>query len=388
MTQKKDSRLNGMFSVLQAGIFCIVAVHTGFFYLMLFQRGYTEEMVGQIATIVSITSLVTPAVIGYLCDRFRLNRVLFLLSALAGPWAYAMMQHVESFAAVAFFAVVFAAFCLGVQSIPSGWTTALNASGYQIDYAYTRSFGSLSFAVVSVLLGFLIQRFTMASLPVMLALFCSMVGICACMIPLPPKQESEKVEKSNLWAAFSQLLKNRIYVLLLIGCFLLSIPGGAFFTYFSVYFTQLGGSEAALGFAMFVLAVVEVPVMLLYSRLERKFGVKTLVAVAIFGYGLKNLCLSMASSAFTATLCLTLQVFGLALVIPASQSLIAKYTPVACSATAQSLYFSVEALGFIAANILCTWLVSFVSLQGVFAITSVFAFAGTLIFLYGIRMNR
>lgn len=388
MKGKKDNWLNGMFSVLQAGIFCIVAVHTGFFYLMLFQRGYTEEMVGRIATIISVTSLVAPAVIGFLCDRFRLNRVLFLLGTLTGPCAYAMIQHVETFGAVAFFSVVFAAFCMGGQSIPSGWITALNGSGYQIDYAYTRSFGSLSFALISVLLGILIQRFTMASLPIMLALFCSIVGVCACMIPLPPKQKLEKMKKSSLWVAFSQLLKNRIYVLLLIGCFLLSIPGGAFFTYFSVYFTQLGGSEPALGLAMFVLAVVEVPVMLFYSRLERKFGVKTLVAVAIFGYGLKNLCLSMASSAFVATACLALQVFGLALVIPASQSLIAQYTPIECSATAQSIYFSVEALGFIAANILCTWLVSFVSLQGVFAITSVFVFAGTLIFLYGIQMNR
>lgn len=388
MNQRKNSSLNGMFSVLQAGIFCVVAVHTGFFYLMLYQRGYTEEMVGRIATIVSVTSLITPAVLGYLCDRFRLNRILFLLSAFAGPWAYAMMQHVENFWAVAFFAVVFTAFCLGVQSIPSGWTAALNGSGCQIDYAYTRSFGSLSFALVSVLLGFVIQYFTMASLPFMLALFCTVVGICACMIPLPPRQKMDKGEESGLWLTLSNLLTNRVYVFLLVGCFLLSIPGGAFFTYFSVYFAQLGGSEAGLGVAMFVLAVVEVPVMLLYSRLESKFGVKTLVAVAIFGYGLKNLCLSMASTALTATACLTLQVFGLALVIPASQRLIAKYTPIECSATAQSFYFSVEALGFIAANILCTWLVSFVSLRGVFAITSVFAFVGTLIFLYGIRCTN
>lgn len=85
-----------------------------------------------------------------------------------------------------------------------------------------------------------------------------------------------------------ELVKTRPYVLLVLCSFLGNLPSGAFTTYFSVFFSQEGGSASLLGIALFVLAIVEVPVMLNYRRLERRFGVETLLVVSMLGYGLRT----------------------------------------------------------------------------------------------------
>ena len=130
---------------------------------------------------------------------------------------------------------------------------------------------------------------------------------------------------------------------------------------------------------MFVLAVVEVPVMLFYAALEKKIPVRWLVLLSILGYGVKGICVSLAADPGWAIACLVLQIFGLALSVPACQSFIASCTP-----AAQTCAVSVCGIGMIAANMLGAWLVTVVDLRAVFYVTSYFSFAGALIFLLGV----
>jgi PPP family 3-phenylpropionic acid transporter len=305
------------------------------------------------------------------------------VSAIAGPIIYYVIQHTGSFFVVLLMSVLFYAICLSPQSLPGGWIAGLNARGRHINFGFTRAFGSLSFALISLVIGVVVKRYTMSSLPVLLAIFGFFMAFAAFLLPKPEKPESVKKEKSESFGVtMKSLLSIRPYVIMLVATALFNIPGGAYYTYFSIYFTGIGGTESALGVAMFVLAVVEVPVMMLYSKIERRIPAEYLVMVSALGYGLKNFCLGFAQNTTAAIACLALQVFGLALAIPASQSMIVSLTPAKYSSTAQAIYFSVQSIGSIVSNILCSWLVTVTNLHGVFRITSYFAFAGAALLLF------
>lgn len=386
-----DRYITGMFSAVMTSMYFIMAANS-FFPLMLSHLGRTESQVAQVATVTSSVALIAPFLLGQLCDRFRLNKVLLMCGVFAAPVAYYTIQHTNSLALTMLFAGLNTGLCLNLQSIPAGWIVSLNDKGRNIKFGFIRSFGSLSFAIMSIVAGILIERYTMASLPVMMLVFAVLVAIPAAFLPKPEAVDRSKEEKISFLSTVKVLAGNRMYVILLLCNILLSIPGGAYFTFFPMFFEQLGGTESLLGIANFVLAVVEVPVMLWYYKLEKRFGVKALVTLAIFGYGIKNLCLGFANTTGVAILCLSLQAIGLALIIPANQSMTASCIPVKYSNTAQSLVYSFQSVGSILANLLCGWLVNYVSLWSLFRITSYFAFAGMVLFAVGVwlptRKNR
>lgn len=382
---QNDRTLNRYFCLLQASIFCMMAIHSGFFSLMLSQQGVSKMEIGRIAAVTGAASLVAQPLLGLISDRWRAERLLYVAGAALAPLAYYSIQHAGQLWLIAFWAALFVGFSLGVQILSTGWIAALNAGGHKLDFGFSRGVGSLSFALGSVVIGLAVNRFGMGCLPVLLAVFGLTLAAAALLLPRPqlvrPAQGTDAPRALSFGRALQNLARTRPYVMLVCCSFLANLSSGAFTTYFSVFFSQEGGSASLLGIAFFVLAIVEVPVMLNYRRLERRFSVETLLAVSMLGYGLKNLCLALAPGLPFIVASLLLQAIGLALAIPAAQSMIAKRTDPACCATAQCLWSSLgEGLGMIASSLFCSWLVSFSSIRTVFGVTSLFGLAAAALF--------
>ena len=379
--QRSDRAINLYFCLLQGSIFCMVAIHNAFFALLLADRGFTESMIGQVATVTGAASLVLQPLLGMICDRWRINRLLFILGGIIAPISYWSISQTADFLLCLFWASCFIGLSTGTQALTAGWVASLNNFGYKIDFGFSRGIGSLSFALGSIFFGLVVDWFGLGALPVLLACCGVGVAIAAILLPRPEKQTVVHSQNRDLGRALAQLTKNRAYILLVICSFFSSVPAMAFTTFFPVFFMQEGGSGLLLGIAHFVLAIVEVPVMLWYRKIERRFGAELLLAVAMLGYGLKNLVLSFSVGLPMIIAALTLQAIGLALMIPATQSMVAARTDPACAATAQTLATSVsQGLGGIAAGLFCSWLVSFCSLRIVFAITSLFAIGAAVLF--------
>lgn len=378
---KTDRSLTAGFGYLQASYFCIMAVHTGFFSLILSRQGFTASMIGQVSIVTSIVSLVAQPLLGMAGDRWRANRLMYFVAALCAPLSYYGILHAANMATVLVCAAVFVGLALGVQPLVDGWIALLNAGGRRVDFAFARGAGSLSFALASVVIGQAVDRFGIGSVIWLLVLFGCSVSLAALLLPGPSVAAKHKTSASGLAAATKALAKNKEYVILLLCTFLYTFPSSAFMTYFAVFFAEEGGSGSTLGLALFVLAVVEVPVMFCYSALERRFGVEVLLIVAMVGYAVKNICLGVAQGLPAIVASLLLQSVGLAISVPATQSIIAARTNPVYSTTAQALCASLGmGLGRIFASFFCTWLVGFSSLRFMFIVTSLFALAAAALF--------
>ncbi len=382
---KSDRKLTALFCSQNIILYCIVAVNTGFFSVLMAWHGYDNKQIGLIAAVNSASSLLIPPLMGMLCDSLCWHRQVFLLAAILAPLTYVGFLVTDALWVILVCSVLFHGVVLSIQSISCGWTAGLNSEGRRLSFPFTRSFGSLSFAVCSLALGVIVQKYGMESLPVLLAGFGVLLAVTVMLTPVPQSH----TEKNTGWSTreiLCELFRNKRYVLILVCNAMYAIPSAAFFTYYPVYFMSKGGTESLLGVSMFTLAVVEVPVMLLYPAMEKKWGGNRLMAVAIFGYGLKNICISMASTPIWLLLCTLLQVFGMALSIPAVQGYIADVAPAYASATAQSLFASVTGIGMLAANLLFSWMMTWTDLRSVFHFTSYFAFAATILFI--VQMKR
>lgn len=258
MTQG-DRILDRRFSVLQASCFCIVAVQTGFFSVLLSAMGCTDAQIGLIATVSAGTALITQPLMGVLCDRLGWYRLLYLAAAVLGPVSIWMLMHAGSFAGILIWSCIFGGITMRAQFLGEGWIAALNAQGRSLDYGRSRSAGSLSFALASVVIGLIIERAGLGCTVLLLLIF----GVCmsAAVLGLTePSLRAGDGPKESFWAKALKLASEREYLALSVCSFLACIPFNASLTYYPIFLTEVGGSAALVGLSGFVMAVVEVPV--------------------------------------------------------------------------------------------------------------------------------
>ena len=109
------------------------------------------------------------------------------------------------------------------------------------------------------------------------------------------KKEEEDIELTKIpHSLFSMLKSNKGYTWFLIAYTLTYMSSILCNTFQIDVITGLGGNNTSLGYAEFILAISEVPVIFFYSKVEKKIGLKKiLIFIFIFGT-LKSLCQSFA----------------------------------------------------------------------------------------------
>ena len=81
---------------------------------------------------------------------------------------------------------------------------------------------------------------------------------------------------------------------------------------------NLGGSETELGYANFLQAILELPVMALIAFVLKKFSSRTLLVFSGVAFFVKTLILTFASNMATMYLSQSFQLFAYAVFVPAS----------------------------------------------------------------------
>ena len=386
--EKRDRTANRYFCLLQASMFCNMAVYSGFFSVILGRLGFDSSMIAQTATVISVCSMLCTPVLGRLCDRLRITRSLFLAAAVLAPVSLYFILHSTSFFGTLFWSAVFVSFCLRSQIMNAGWIAALNSTGYHLSFAVSRGMGSLSFALGSILIGVVMDRVGLEFLPLLVVVFSALMALAVLLLPPQPDIPAQSGTGSTA-EGLKVLSRNRGYMVLVLCSFLYTIPNHAFATFFPVYFEEQGGSSSLLGVAMFIMAVSEVPVMLGYGRLEKRFGADRLMVVSLLTYGVKSLLVTCFRSPLVICACMPLQAFALGLGIPTCQRLIAQLIEPAYSSTAQTTWSAAsEGLGGIFSSLLCTFLVNVMDMKGLLRFTALFSLTGTVIYVVYLKKRK
>lgn len=338
--------LNARFAALQAVYYAGFSAAVGFCVPILQGFGWTELEIGFGITFMAVSCTIASPLWGALCDRARCMR---LLIALAFSASAVILAVVPAFghnkwlltAALMLIGTSIQA-CLGlVDSLAQ----KLIRDGYELHYSKTRSLGSVSYAVFSVLVGFCMARFGLYVPPVTIALLIPVLVLILRSLPEP--ETAAKAERKNPVS----LLKNRGYVLLTAACFLAMLSYCSVLTYLPVAISALGGDTGHIGVAFFMMAIVEMASMVLYSRARKRFSYRQLIAVSLFGIALRSLLVGLSPSIPLLYLAMTSQMLGYGLYVPATVEAVSSLVARSELSTAQLILGAATmSLGQIVAN--------------------------------------
>ncbi|MEO7665220.1 MAG: MFS transporter, partial [Candidatus Limnocylindrales bacterium] len=134
------------------------------------------------------------------------------------------------------------------------------------------------------------------------------------------------------------LLRDRRLLLFFIGSVALWGANGAILTFFSIRLVDLGADGRLLGLAWAVNAVVEVPLMLGFPALARRFGAQRLVVVGAAAFAIRALGWAVTGDAAASIAIATIGGVGFSLVYVGTVTYVASVAPSGLRATAQAIF--------------------------------------------------
>ncbi|MBQ6395617.1 MAG: MFS transporter [Atopobiaceae bacterium] len=211
--------------------------------------------------------------------------------------------------------VSLACICMIAKNIPAltnSTSVYYQKRGAEIDYGVARSVGALADAASSAFVGFLVTRIGVEAIMYAGIVFHALLIAAFWTMPTPKALSSAHAEDASpegtdagsdgasaLAPAGTDYLafvrENPGYLLVVCGFALAKLMPQMLALYGILVFQGVGGTNADMGLAIAISDVIELPSMLLYGRLEKRFSTETMLVVAAIG------CVARAVSTAVAT---------------------------------------------------------------------------------------
>lgn len=304
-------------------IYCPVASYASVFLL---SRDFSNASIGWVIALGSVLAILLQPALGALLDRvtkISLKLVLGILSLICIALVAGIIFLNAGLLWMAVFYVGTTALLLSMQPLVNALTFEYINAGRDINFGATRSMGSICFAVLSILLGVWISRFSARVIPIVaLVLY---VGFLLLVLSFPRVSRGAgqiPVEDAAALPAPAQqvgfLRRYERFIPFLLGIAGLFIFHTVINTFMAQIITSLGGRDTDLGVSLTIAAVCELPAMLGFSYLAARFKTQTLLKVSGIFYALRSFIFILASSVWMVNLGQALQGVSFAVFIPAS----------------------------------------------------------------------
>ena len=382
--------LHAVYWTLSGVIFCFTTVFLQF-------KGYSNYGIGIIFALGNILGFVLqPLVAGYVDRRnkrallgcIRITAVLSLLLMLT-----VLMLPKNCLPLTAAYVLLLAGNTL-LQPLCISLSFYLESWGCRINFSIARAVGSFSYALSTVVLGMLVQSVSENAVPVAYIVFSFILGLLTLLFSVKEKQHSTVLDTSAAGDAEKPsgivefFRENRRFTLFLAGTALLYFTHALICNFMIEFIRNIGGDSADLGNVIAFMTLTEVPVMLLFPRLTRRFRCSSLLRFAVIMFTVKELIIYLAPNIAVLYAAELLQAFSFAIFVPASVRYVDEVIVKRNAVKGQAFVTTMITLGSIFASYIGGLLLdnsspSFTLLTGV-----IVSAAGTLVMLFAIQKTK
>ena len=226
-----------------------------------------------------------------------------------------------------------------VVSVQQPLVNAVNgyyiSRGKSMNFGVARATGSLGFAVLSWIMGYLVAAFGERVIPIAICfLLVTMVAVISSFRMERDKScNGETIEAAEPFSGsgkrtgtsprapgsgWALIKKYRRFFLVLGGIVFLFAFHNMVNTYLIQIMERFGGNSSDMGTSIAIAAVCEIPVMVLFSKLAEKISPNRLIKIAGLGFLLKAGAIWLAGSVLMVHASQLLQALSFAILIPAS----------------------------------------------------------------------
>lgn len=324
--------LNIQYSCIHASYWMFFGVISSFASVFLLAQGYSNSEIGIILAVSNILAVVLQPITADFADRTKKISAIQITSIIT---VFMMVLTAGLFifkgktAAVAVIFILLIAWHTVLQPIFNSLTFKLNDYGANINFGVARSMGSLAYSALVAVLGTLVEVRGISVLPLtgeltLLILLFSLIiterkynkmkeksYASNINIPLTNQQEDDDINIIEF------IKKHKSFFIINIGVIGIFFSNSILNNYMMQIVSDVGGSSEDMGRILSLMAFLEIPTMLCFNFLLRKFSCKFMLQIASVGFTLKIFFCFIATSVSMIFAAQFLQLVSFALFLPA-----------------------------------------------------------------------
>lgn len=299
-------------------------------------RGLDLGQIGLLLAIGSLLGIVAAPAWGSISDGVAGSPLVLLASAATAVAGLAWLSVATSFETVLGANAVMSMGIAGLLPIIDARTLEAVASE-RAGYGPVRAWGSFGWVISSLAVGFVIERVGLG------AIFgVTGVGLVAtALIGMRLRPGPAARERQSIFAGVG-LLRIRILVVFLLGALLAWSSMSAVLDFLALRFDQLHAGTGYVGIAFAIAAAIEVPVMLRFPALAKRFRADRLLVAGAAVLAARSLLSGIAADPGFLVAAAGLGGVGYALFLVGGVTFVSEHVPPQLAATGQGLFQGVS----------------------------------------------
>ena len=326
-------RANWEYAALHAAYWAGFSVYGGMTSFYLLAHGFSNWEIGVIAAAGSLFSLVTQPFLADFADRSRrftiincLQGTSLLLILLSGATIWMTGRSVSRMVTYILVLGVYNA----AQPLVNATCFQFQKAGVPVNFGTPRAIGSLSFSLFSTLVGIAMEKWGEDTLAVNGTLLFVTLLLVALIIGREYRaallrRDLAKAQDAGQGTSIPEeeiglvkfVSRNGMFVVMCTGILFIYYGNSAMNTYLPQLTVAAGGTGGDTGLIFAVRTVLEVPTMVLFSRLYARFRCSSMIKVAALFYILWLLTQALSPNVTCLVLSQLLQPFAFSLLLPA-----------------------------------------------------------------------
>jgi len=395
MNKNLKLKFNIIYICIQAIFLAAACALQGYNTVYIRSLGFSNSVVGVILSTMSVVGLVVQPIAASFVDKHReisIQKIIIFVCIVSGGLSlllYAIPGPVILKLAMYLLTIL----VFGVSGpLVSSLAFIFEKDGVQIDYGVARSAGSGAWAVAQFFMGTAVAKFGMN---IMFVVYTALVGVLAVLIlafNIKGETRKEKVievkeeTKTSTYGEF--FVKYKYFMIFIAGSSMVLFAHSTVNTYFINIVEQFGGTTEELGKAMSLAAAVEIPGMILYERLCKKFTTAKVMIFACLSFIVKYVVTLLASNMTMVFVAEVLQMFSYALFTPSTVYIGRRSVDEVDIVKGQTLVSMVQSFASIFASLVGGFALDLFGVNAYIMIATIVCAVGTVVVSYALKMEK
>lgn len=390
----KLEHLNLKYALVNIGFMLMVAGSMGYAYNFLSQSGFDDGTIGTVMSAISLLGVFAGPAAGDIVDRSKkITQKMFISGSMIICGIGALILLLLPAGSPLIIPVVVISFMSATIGMPllNGMAFIYEKAGGVINYGLCRGLGSAAYAVGSNVVGRLWAVLGTKTLPLWIIGGAILTFLAVNLMPNAPKelastdeQPKEQGESISILQFFS---KYRDLTFVVIALTLM------YFCHFIInnYMAKVIGMfvttnvETVQGNAMFIAAMLELPIMFGFSIILNKLGVNRILIIASIIYSIKHVITFMAVNVPMFYGAMALQMLSYAALVPAVVYFANEHVAEEDRNKGQAVFATASSVGGLLASFLGGWLFTLMPVRAVLGIGAASSVAGTLLMIASLK---
>jgi PPP family 3-phenylpropionic acid transporter len=264
-------RLSGFYLIYFAALGSIIP----YWSIYLQSTGFSAAEIGQLVAILLGTKVIAPNIWSWISERTDQPMVMIRLASFLSAITFAGIFLSEGFWWVAVVMFIFSFFWNA--TLPQfEAVTLFHLKDDSHRYSLIRTWGSIGFILIVVLIGEGLEYISIGYLPVLILGLLTAIWLVSLIVPSPPSHCVTK--EGGHWLS---IVKSPQVLAFFVVCFLVQGSHGPYYVFYTISLDQQGysGSETGMLWALGVIA--EVILFVVMHRLLKHYSLRTILLVGL-----------------------------------------------------------------------------------------------------------